>query len=326
MARRSVWVQMQREAERRRREAERTARALERERQRQAREAARQSAYNEKEQKRLYAKQRTQEAEQLTREIVDRVEQLEGLLSASLSIVPSVDIEALKEQPATLPFDPGELAAPIEPPIKRLPSAPSALQKLVPGAKAKYAQAVAETESRYAVELAEAVEAERSRQTALMDAEGVHSARVQAEAERVAAQNGEVEAFKTAYDARNPDAVVSYCSMVLAASQYPDGFPQQHKDAYVPESREVVIEMDLPTFEVAPDVAEYRYVKAKDEITSKARPVSHRRTLYADIVAQVTLRSVHEMLGADHGGHLESVVFNGHVDTIDPRTGQPTHP
>jgi restriction system protein len=114
--------------------------------------------------------------------------------------------------------------------------------------------------------------------------------------------------------------------MVLAVSQYPDGFPQQHKVAYVPESRQLVIEMDLPTFDVVPDVAEYRYVKAKDEITSKARPASQRRTLYADIVAQVTLRSVYEMLRADRGGHVESIVFNGHVDTIDPRTGQPTHP
>jgi restriction system protein len=101
---------------------------------------------------------------------------------------------------------------------------------------------------------------------------------------------------------------------------------QQHRVAYVPESRQLVIEMDLPTFDVMPDVAEYRYVKAKDEITSKARPASQRRMLYADIVAQVTLRSVHEMLRADPGGHVESIVFNGHVDTIDPRTGQPTHP
>lgn len=70
---------MQREAERRRRDAERAARALEKERQRQAKEAARQRVYDEKEQKRLYAEQRAYEAEQLTREIADRVEQLEGL-------------------------------------------------------------------------------------------------------------------------------------------------------------------------------------------------------------------------------------------------------
>jgi hypothetical protein len=126
---------MQREAERRRREAERAARALEKERQRQAKEAARQRVYDEKEQKRLYAEQRAYEAEQLTREIADRVEQLEGLLKASLSTEPSLDIEALKEQLATIPFDPGELATPIDPPVKTLPAAPSILGKLLPGAK-----------------------------------------------------------------------------------------------------------------------------------------------------------------------------------------------
>ncbi len=326
MARRSVWVQMQREAERRRREAERAARALEKERQRQAKEAARQRAYDEKEQKRLYAEQRAYEAEQLTHEIADRVERLERLLRAALSTEPSLDIESLKEQPATIPFDPGDLATPIDPPVKTLPAAPSVLGKLLPGAKAKHERALSEAEARYVDELAQAVEAERARQTALAAAEGEHKKRVEADAERVATQNEEVDAFKAAYDAGDPDAVVDYSSMVLAASQYPDGFPQQHKVAYVPESRQLVIELDLPTFDVVPDVAEYRYVKAKDEITAKARPASQRRTLYAEVVAQVTLRSVHEMLRADRGSHVESIVFNGHVQTIDPRTGQPTHP
>lgn len=326
MARRSVWVQMQREAERRRREAERAARALERERQRQAKEAARQRAYDEKEQKRFYVEQRSHEAEQLTQELVERVDSLEGLLATCLSTEPSFEIATLKEQPATTPFEPGELATPIEPPIKQLPSPPSGLHKLLLGAKAKHAQAVAETEARYAEDLTQAIQAERDRQTALASAERDHKARVHAEAERVAAQHKEVDVFAASYEARDPDAVVTYCSMVLAASRYPDGFPQQHKLAYVPESRQLVIEMDLPTFDVVPDVAEYRYIKAKDEITSKARPATQSRALYANVVAQVTLRSVYEMFRADRAGHVESIVCNGHVDTIDPRTGQPTHP
>jgi restriction system protein len=317
---------MQREAERRRREAEKAARALEQERQRRAKDAARQHAYNEKEQKRLYAEQRTHEAEQLTREITERVDQLNGLLAASSSTDPSFEIQTLKERPATIPFDPGQLATPIEPPAKQLPPPPSGLQKLLPGAKAKHAQAVTEAEARYAEELDQAVQAERSRQTALTTAKRDHEARAHAEAERVAAQNEEVDAFKAGYEARDPDSVVTYCSMVLASSRYPDGFPQQHKVAYVPESRQLVIEMDLPTFDVVPGVAEYRYVKAKDEITSKARPATQSRALYANVVAQVTLRSVYEMFRADRAGHVESIVFNGHVDTIDPRTGQPTHP
>lgn len=54
--------------------------------------------------------------------------------------------------------------------------------------------------------------------------------------------------------------------------------------------------------------------------------MTQRKALYANVVAQVTLRTVHEKFQADRAHHIESIVFNGHVDTIDPRTGQPTHP
>jgi restriction system protein len=326
MGRRSVWVQMQREAEQRRRETERAARALERERQRREKGAARQRAFDEKEQKRLYAEQRTHEAEQLTKELVRRVDELEELLSACLSKDPSFAIEALKTEPADIPFEPGELANPIEPPVEQLPRPLSVLQKLIPGAKAKYERAVSDADATYAADLAHAVQAEHDRQTAFSAAQREHQALVQAETDRAVTENKEVDAFKAGYNACEPDSVMAYCSMVLAASQYPEGFPQQYKVAFVPESKQLVIEMDLPTFDIVPEVSEYRYVKAKDEVTPKPRPATQGRALYASVVAQVTLRSVYELFRADQGGYLESVVFNGHVDTIDPRTGQPTHP
>ena len=54
--------------------------------------------------------------------------------------------------------------------------------------------------------------------------------------------------------------------------------------------------------------------------------MTQRKALYARVVAQVTLRTVHEMFQSDRTGHIESIVFNGHVDTIDPRTGHPVRP
>ena len=91
------------------------------------------------------------------------------------------------------------------------------------------------------------MQAERDRQTAFAEAEAEHEKKVKAEAERVATQHAEVDSFRESYEQRNPEALVTYCSLVLAASQYPDAFPQQYKIAYVPESRQLVIEMDLPT-------------------------------------------------------------------------------
>src|SRR6266403_2114588 len=114
------------------------------------------------------------------------------------------------------------------------------------------------------------------------------------------------------------DAVASYCSIVLDASAYPDGFPQTFKFAYVPESRQAVVEYELPTVDVVPTVKAYRYIKQSDSIAESARPQSQIKELYASVVAQVAIRTLHELITSDKAGHIDTVVFNGLVDTTDP--------
>jgi restriction system protein len=114
--------------------------------------------------------------------------------------------------------------------------------------------------------------------------------------------------------------------MVLETSQYPGGFPQRFKLAYVPESRQVVVEYELPTAGVVPAVRAYRYVKVSDKIAEAARPQAQIKALYASTVAQTALRTVHELLSSDHAGHIDTIVFNGVVDTTDPGTGRRVRP
>ncbi len=135
-----------------------------------------------------------------------------------------------------------------------------------------------------------------------------------------------VDAFEANYRRGELNAVVSYCSMVLEASAYPDGFPQRFKFAYVPESRQAVVEYQLPTVAVVPTVKAYRYVKQSDSIAETARPYSQVKALYASVVAQVAIRTVHELLESDKAGHVDTVVFNGFVDTSDPGSGQTIRP
>jgi restriction system protein len=51
--------------------------------------------------------------------------------------------------------------------------------------------------------------------------------------------------------------------MVLERSEYPEGFSQQFHLACVPESKELVIEYELPLPEIIPTAAEFRYVKVR---------------------------------------------------------------
>ncbi|HKN45808.1 MAG TPA: restriction endonuclease, partial [Propionibacteriaceae bacterium] len=47
------------------------------------------------------------------------------------------------------------------------------------------------------------------------------------------------------------------------------------------------------------------------------------KSLYAEVIAQVALRTVHELYEADRREHVETVVYNGMVESIDKRTGTP---
>ena len=133
----SYWVQARREQERRRREAERAARALQREQLRREREQARQRAAEEKERKQLDLESRFADTAQANREPASYVEALEGLLAQPLAVDDAIDFESLKEKPTQLRFKPGALAQPGRVPELAPPAPLSALQKLVPGAKAK---------------------------------------------------------------------------------------------------------------------------------------------------------------------------------------------
>ena len=139
-------------------------------------------------------------------------------------------------------------------------------------------------------------------------------------------QHAEIEVFKSDFEVGRPDAVTQYFALVLELSVYPDGFPQRFRLAYVPESRQLVVQYQLPTFDRVPPVAEYKYVRSGDKITERARPARERQELYKSVVAQVTVRTLHEIFEAGRDALIETMVFNGHVDTINAATGRPQNP
>jgi restriction system protein len=171
---------------------------------------------------------------------------------------------------------------------------------------------------------------EAARASAVAKARGEWQAAAAQLGEGARKQHEHVDTFEADYRRGDLDAVVSYSSMVLEASAYPDGFPQRFKFAYVPESRQAVVEYELPTVDVVPTVKAYRYVKQSDSIAQSDWPQSQIKALYASVVAQVAIRTVHELLKSDKAGHkaghIDTVVFNGLVDTTDPGSGQRIRP
>ena len=122
------------------------------------------------------------------------------------------------------------------------------------------------------------------------------------------------------HPAENPEELL--VPLDVTASEYPDTFPQTFELDYVAESRTVVVDYALPPKEALPSVKGYKYVKARDE----TQPVPVTRPwldeTYDSVLYQVTLRTIYELFRWDEAGALDSVVFNGWVNSIDKATGK----
>jgi restriction system protein len=113
-----------------------------------------------------------------------------------------------------------------------------------------------------------------------------------------------------------------------ALSRLPHGldFEPKVRAAYLPESRQVVVEFELPDVTIVPKAKSYRYIKSRNLITETARPASQIKTLYANVIAQMSLLCLAAIFTMDTARDIEVVAFNGVVDTIDPRSGQGIRP
>jgi restriction system protein len=270
MARRSsifsVYAQMQREAARAQAAQVRVHMAAQREAERAHAAYVRAQATEEKERKRLYIESRTAHVAATNADLEATVEALRGLLAASLGVSEFVSFSSLKKPASKPPWKHADLerAEPAPVPETFMPPPLTGVGKLF--GKAKHEQAVAEGQAKYALAVKEHRSREAKRTSALAKARAEWKAAGAQLEEEARKQHLQVDAFQADYLCGDLDAVVSYCSMVLEASAYPDGFPQRFKFAYIPESRQAVVEFELATVDVVPTVKAYRYVKQSDSI------------------------------------------------------------
>jgi restriction system protein len=109
----------------------------------------------------------------------------------------------------------------------------------------------------------------------------------------------------------------------LSNSVYPEVFPVGHDYHFKLDTRELTLTATVPEPSAIPAVKEYKYVKAKDEITSTSLPVKAQKDRYANAVWQVAVRTLHEVFEADRAGKVHSISLTVGVDRIAPATGRP---
>lgn len=286
---------------------------------------ARERASNaeKKEFERLHVEQRTAEVAFKNQQIENSISELHNLLTTSLAVKHSLNLESLKRSLSLPPFEPGVLGIQQQPPLLQmyLPLEPSGLQKMLPAVKKKYEQDLMNGRMRFEADMVTYRANEAARQSALSNRWSQYQQYILGVQQNIKEHNTQVEQLQKDIVAGNPDAVVNYFTLILNNSSYPLKITQQFKIAYIPESKQVVIEYNFPSFAIVPDVESYKYVKTKDQITETFRPLAQRKELYSSIIAQITLRTIYEIFDADYNNNVNVIVFNGFVDTLDKSTG-----
>lgn len=323
-----AFVRAHRESERLARQRLREQQALLRQAERSRRAVERAQIANQREQARLYAESRAAEADASTNEVRGSIDKLERLLNDALQTDSFLDFERMKEPLETPKFEPGRLAMPETAPlaVRYMPPPLSFLQSLVPGAARRHLELTEQGQQRYSAAMEEHERRESERLAQLEGAKRQHETQIEELKAKVDLQHREVDGLRERFDHGERDAISAYFDGVLGLSEYPEGFPLRWRLAFVPESKQLVIEYQLPTSDVVPEASSYKHIKSKDEIVATARPASQQRSIYASVVAQVALRTLHEVFKADRTGNVETVIFNDHVQTIDRATGQSINP
>ncbi|MEU3599983.1 restriction endonuclease [Streptomyces sp. NPDC006798] len=301
-----IWAEAQRQQQRQREAQARFVREQERQ----------QRAY-QRQAERSYREQREAEARRRTAEIEARVEVLQGLLAAGCG-APAFRVQSLRRVEEVEPFAPGQLAVPL-----RMPD-PQQYQAQGGGwTAARRAQAQAEARSRFERDWAAAQAAEGQRQRQLAAYQREYRRWADARLGEIRRHNAGIAEMTVGLRDGDAGAAVEYFSAALYASTgWPDGLPRQVSAAYDSGARQLVLNWELPRYDVVPEAKSVRYMVNADQEKEAPRPVGQRRALYRDVLAQCLLLVLRDLFAADEFGALESVALNGFVDDHDPTTGR----
>ena len=132
------------------------------------------------------------------------------------------------------------------------------------------------------------------------------------------------EGRKENYFKGDPNAIHHYSSAILSNSEYHEDFPQEFELEYNPENKILIVDYQLPSIENIPTLKDVKYVQSRDEFTEKHLTKTQLNKLYDNILYHITLRTIHELFEAHEEDLIDAIIFNGHVKSIDPGTGQET--
>ena len=259
-----------------------------------------------------------------------RLEQIQNLLRAALDSKHAIELDAFKRTDPYLepePPPPRYLEYPPEPQADdaQSPSASGqAVTSATPEAELKKQEAHKTHVREYNAwaETVKTIENENQRRYAeSVAAVERWNGACQKHRQAQAAYNEAIDRRKADYQALQPAAIEDYCRQVLSASIFPEDLPRVFDVQYLPDTKTLIIEHSLPSPQNLPRVKGVKHIKGRSELVEVPLSARASNRLYANVLHQICLRTLHELFDADTAGGLSEIAFNGWMESADPATG-----
>lgn len=223
---------------------------------------------------------------------------LQNILNDALSQDTYLDWDSMKRSPLHIPFKD-------EPKLKDyVPETSGNLDNMPLIWKVYFEQQYGQGKSRYLADKA------------------AYDTRVKSRRENVDRRNRKSEQQKLSFFKGRPRAVKSYFNKVLHASKYPPSFPKQYRLDYMADSRHLIVEYELPSMDIVPAVKEHRYTRKLSIITQTPMARQLRIQLTESVIAQIALRTIHEIFQADRTEKVDLIWFKGYAKVTDQITNK----
>ncbi|MCW2997041.1 MAG: hypothetical protein JWN65_590 [Solirubrobacterales bacterium] len=312
-----------------------------------ARASAAEQKAAEREAKRLHEEARLAEAGSLNAQLAETFDELDSILSATLEVDDFVELEKLRVTVEHPPFvrtglevptpPPVPISAPAEPVIVE-PAAPKGLGGVF-GGKKKHAEAVAAAQAAFAIahqawqaeaaavptrqlqQIQDRDAVEQQRLVKLEQALGEYRRECEERDAEAAASNQVLDELITGVQSGVDSAIQEYVGIVLGNSVYPEVLSVEHDFEFDSHLKELTLTVLVSPPERLPSAKEYRFVKAKDEITASSLPKTELKNRYSNVIYQVALRTLHEIFEADRAGHINTIALSVATEAVHPATG-----
>lgn len=293
----------------------------------QQREAERAAAQAARERQAQYLEERQREAEDLTAEVENRVEELASVLRTGLERGQPLDFQRQRLSHRPAEFKPGNLGRPEPEPewAQFEPRSPSVFGRLF-GSERRRAEAAQRAQELFERELEAHRQREQDRMAKLERARQQHQKREDERKRHIDVHNAEIDALEQDFRAGEHEAVERCLRIALESAPLPQGVPDDLEVGYRKDTGQVLVIRELPDTDIIPTQSAFRYIKKRDEIDSTQRKTAEVKQRYADLVAQLALLTLRDVLAASELNAVTEVTVNCHLATTDSATGKAIRP